>query len=283
MSSKRTRLFSGIALSALLFLFATSEYAAAQGDLLITPRRAVFEGQTRSLDLNLANIGKDTTRYSISMVQVRMKDDGNFEIITEPDPGQRFADRFIRVFPRSVILGPNETQIVKLQLIRTSELQPGEYRSHLYFRATPEQVPLGEEQKVKDTTTLTVQLTPIFGMAIPVIIRSGESDAKVTISDISLATPADSYPLLKFTLNRTGNMSVYGDITVDHVSPEGITTRIGVASGVAVYTPNAIRKFQLPLGKASGVDMKSGKLKLYYSAPSDVKAARYAEVEIPIK
>jgi P pilus assembly chaperone PapD len=84
----------------------------AQGDLLITPRRVVFEGSKRSMDLNLANIGKDTATYAISL----MKEDGGFETITDPDPGQRFADRFIRFFPRSVTLGPNEAQAVKIKL-----------------------------------------------------------------------------------------------------------------------------------------------------------------------
>lgn len=39
---------------------------SAQGDLLITPRRVVFEGNKRSTDISLANIGKDTATYSIS-------------------------------------------------------------------------------------------------------------------------------------------------------------------------------------------------------------------------
>ncbi len=238
MSMKKSRLFSGLIITGLFLLLTPAEFVAAQGNLLITPRRAVFEGQTRSIDLNLANIGKDTARYTISLVQVRMKEDGGFETITEPDPGQRFADRYIRFFPRTVTLGPNESQSVKVQLTRTGELTPGEYRSHFYFRATPDAVPLAEEQKPQDTTTLSVMLTPIFGITIPVIIRVGESDTKVTLSDLAVDFPSGSDPVLRFTFNRTGNMSAYGDIAVDHISPQGVTTRVGIANGVAVYTPN---------------------------------------------
>ena len=159
--------------------------ANAQGNLLITPRRAVFEGSKRSLDLNLANTGRDTATYAISLIQERMNEDGSFEIITEPDPDQRFADRFIRFFPRSVTLGPNEAQVVKIQLIRSNEMIPGEYRSHFYFRAVPKNKPLGEEQATSDTTSISVKLTPIFGITIPVIIRVGEPSVKVTLSDLS--------------------------------------------------------------------------------------------------
>jgi hypothetical protein len=256
----------------------------AQGNLLITPRRALFEGTKRSLDINLANIGQDTAIYAISLVQMRMKADGAFETITEPDSGQRFADGFIRFFPRSVTLGPNESQVVKIQLVRTNQLTPGEYRSHFYFRSVPNTSPLGEEdKKAIDSTTISVQLIPIFGITIPIIIRSGESTTKVTLSDPGLEIVNDTISSLRFIFNRTGNMSVYGDIAVDHVSPQGRATRVGIANGVAVYTPNPVRRFKLNLNKLPGVDFRTGKLRITYSAPSDVKPAKYAEAELLLR
>lgn len=258
-------------------------YTSAQGNLLITPRRAVFEGTKRSLDLNLANTGQDSATYSVSLVQIRMQDDGGFETITEPDPGQRFADNFIRFFPRSVTLGPGEAQVVKVQLAKVNELSAGEYRSHFYFRAVPNQKPLGEKEEVKDSTTISVKLTPIFGITIPVIIRVGESTAKVTLSDMGLYMVNDTIPNLKLVFNRTGNMSVYGDLAVDHISTQRKITRVGVANGVAVYTPNTVRRFQLNLNKVPGVDFKTGTLRVMYSAPTDVKPLRYAEAEIALQ
>jgi hypothetical protein len=78
-------------------------------------------------------------------------------------------------------------------------------------------------------------------------------------------------------------MSVYGDITVDHISPQGKIIRVGVANGVAVYTPNTIRRFQFNLNKVTGADFKSGQLRVIYSTPSDVKPSRYAEAELPLR
>lgn len=96
--SRRLRSFIVVlsTLTGILILSATGLYA--QGNLLITPRRVVFDGSKRSIDLNLANSGQDTATYAISLVQIRMKEDGNFETITQPDPGQRFADKYIRFF-----------------------------------------------------------------------------------------------------------------------------------------------------------------------------------------
>lgn len=280
---KKSNLFAGFVFAGLVGFSILAEDASAQGNLLITPRRAVFEGLVKSVDLNLANTGKDTATYSISLVQIRMREDGGFETITEPDPGQKFADRYIRFFPRSVTLGPNESQVVKVQLIRSGELESGEYRSHFYFRATPKTTPLGENETVKDTIAISVRITPIFGITIPVIIRVGESNAKVSISDLSAEVPASSDPVLKMVFNRSGNMSVYGDLTVDYISPQGKITRVATANGIAVYTPNTIRRFQLNLNKATGADFTSGTLRVIYSAPSDVKPVRYAEAELSLR
>jgi hypothetical protein len=264
------------------FLFINKE-ASCQGNLLITPRRVVFEGTKKSVDLNLANIGSDSATYNISVVQIRMKEDGGFETITQPDPDQRFADRFIRFFPRSVTLAPNESQVVKVQLIKTGELTPGEYRSHFYFRAVPKPKPLGEKETKKDTTSISIQLTPIFGITIPVIIRNGTSTTKVTISDLAFKTLNDTVPNLSLVLNRSGNMSCFGDIAVDYVSSLGKIIRVGNANGVAVYTPNLVRRFQLNLKNSPGVSFKTGSLKVTYSAPSDVKPTKYAEAELALK
>lgn len=264
-------------------LFFSNVCADAQGNLLITPRRIVFEGSKKSMNINLANTGKDSATYAISLVQIRMKEDGGFETITEPDPDQRFADRFLRFFPRSVTLGPNEAQLVKVQLIRSNELVPGEYRSHFYFRSVPKVVPIGEEEAAKDTTMMSVKLVPVFGITIAAIIRVGESTTKVNISDVALDVTSDTVPKLKLVFNRSGNMSVYGDLAVDYISPQGKTTSVGIAKGVAVYTPNSIRRFQVNLIKVPGVDFKTGKLQISFTSNSDIKPTRYAEAELSLQ
>ncbi len=252
----------------------------AQGNLLITPRRVVFEGAKKTQELNLANTGQDTATYNVSLVQYRMKDDGSFEEIKEPDPGQNFADKNIRFFPRTVTLAPNEAQVVKMQLYKTSDLKPGEYRSHVYFRAVPKVTALGAEEKPKDSTSLSVKLTPIFGITIPVIIRTGDSTTKVTLSDLSFQVVNDTVPRLNLTFNRSGNMSVYGDIEVNHISADGKSTQVGIIRGIAVYTPNAIRRAKMDLNRIPAVNFGSGKLQVIYTGQTDAKPVKLAEAEL---
>lgn len=254
----------------------------AQGNLLVTPRRVVFEGNKKSIDLNLANIGQDTATYAISMVQIRMNEDGSFETITEPDPGQRFANKYIRYFPRSVTLPPNEAQVVKVQLVKTNDLKPGEYRSHFYFRSVPKPVALGEDEPVIDTTSISVRLVPVFGITIPAIIRVGASKTEVTLTNLNLDINDEGTPTFSLAFNRTGNFSVYGDLTVDHVAKDGTVTRVGMANGIAVYTPNAIRYFKFDLNNVPGVDYHSGKLVVSYSSASDAQPEKYAEAVLEL-
>jgi len=258
---KKTRLQFFLLLLSTALIFVTS---SAQGDVQIYPKRILFDGSKRAQELSIANSGKDTARYSISVIQIRMKDDGSFETIEKPEEGQNFADKNFRFFPRTVVLAPNEAQTVKVQLLKFSELAAGEYRSHLYFRAEAEKKPLGEDSLVSNSS-ISVRIVPTYGISIPVIIRSGESTTEISVSNVRFGWQRDTIPVLNFDLNRTGNMSVYGDITVDYISPEGKETRICSVKGMSVYTPNTLRHFHMSLQKNPAVDLTKGSLHLVYT------------------
>jgi hypothetical protein len=244
-------------------------------------RRVVFEGAKRYEELNLANTGRDTAHYVISLMHVRMKDDGSFEEIMQPDSGENFADKYVRYFPHSVTLGPDESQVVKIQLTKTNELTPGEYRSHLYFRAIPQAPPLGEKQTIQDST-ISVRLIAVFGISIPVIIRVGESTTKVNLSDLSLERSEDKIPMLNLTFRRTGNMSVYGDLKVEFISVQGKVTQVGEIKGIAVYTPGLNRKMKITLATPAGIDYKRGKLHVTYSSAANTRPVKLAEAELAL-
>ncbi len=261
----------------LLFLISFPEHISAQGNLLVTPRRVVFEGNQSSQEINLANTGQDSATYAISFVQYRMTDDGRFEQIEEPDPGQKFADKMIRYFPRTVNLGPGEAQMVRMQLRRSSNIEPGEYRSHMYFRAVPKERALGEEEQLSDTSAIGIRLTPIFGITIPVIVREGNPQATVTLDQLKLEAVNDSIHKLEMVFMRNGDKSVYGDLTVEYVSPGGDAIPMGLVRGIAVYTPNTSRKFQLDLESPSAVNMKEGVLVVKYTNAEETGKSILAE------
>lgn len=235
----------------------------AQGNLVVYPKRIVFDDGARYKTLTLSNSGNDTARYVIAIKQIRMTREGNLETITEPDPGQHFADQNLRFFPRSVTLAPNESQTVKIQLVKSKEMEPGEYRSHIYLKAEAEKKPQGVKDPVAKATDLSITITPIFGISLPVIIKIGESTTKINISEPSFQV-SEAGPSVKFNVNRTGNMSAYGDLLINHISPSGKVTKVGILRGLAVYSPIPARQMQVPLDKTGKYD--AGKLQLLISA-----------------
>lgn len=260
----------------------SSVKTGAQGNLLLTPSRIIFEGQKRMQEINLANSGKDTASYLVSFMEIKMNEDGTFEQVTIPDSGQHFASSYLRFFPRRVTLAPNEAQTVKVQLTKTAQLLPGEYRSHLYFRAVPEESALGERNTIKDTVGLSVQLIPVFGITIPVIIRIGELTNAISLSTAALELSADSTPIVALTLHRAGDKSAYGDLKIAFISPKGKTIQVAEVKGIAVYTPTNSRRLKIKLQTIPGVDYKKGKLHIIYSSSSGTPSATLAEIELAL-
>lgn len=264
----------------LIFLLAAN-LSKAQGDLLITPKRLVFDGSKRAEEINLANIGKDTATYNISFTQFKMDENGNFIVVSEDDSTQKFAHKNLRFFPRTVTLAPNEAQSVKVQLIRANELLPGEYRSHLLFKIVLNKTALGEEQKdVQTDTGIAVNIKPVFGISIATIIRVGATNVGGQFSNTRfIAASPTTNAAINFTLNRTGNISLYGDLQVLYIGPDNKSTQVGTMKGLAVYTPNALRNVQLPIKIVPGLNYNTGKFVIEYSNPS-AKNAIIAQTEI---
>ncbi len=254
--------------------------SSAQGNLLITPRRVVFDGSSRIKELNLANIGSDSARFIISVMEIRMKPDGSFERIAEPDSGQRFASPYLRIYPRSVSIAPGESQMVKVQLLNTQGLDSGEYRSHIYVRAAPSDKPAAAE--ASDNSEIAVKLTAIFGISIPAIVRVGASDADVRLSDAAVLNADPQKPRLAVTLQRGGRMSSYGDLSVSCVSAKGRETQVGLVRGIAVYTPNTSRRFEMDLDMSKVGDASDSKLLVRYSTQKDDRNKDTAEISLKL-
>ena len=235
---------------------------------MIYPKRIVFDGiESRVQTLNLGNTSSDTTTYRLSYNQIQMDEDGKFNTIEEPESNHNFASPYLRYYPRTITLAPDEWQTIKIQLIKTSELKEGEYRSHLYFRPVPKTKLLEKETNITDSVNpeeSSVVLKAIFGISIANIITIGTATTAVTLSNLALLPSYD----LSVNINRTGNQSAYGELHVNHISPEGVSRNVGLIKGFAVYTPGNLRRTKIKLNTISSVDYSKGKLQVVYSTPN---------------
>lgn len=234
------------------------------GDITVTPTRVVLEGRARSGTISLVNTGAQKATYRITIINMRMADNGAFEEIEEGKalPGEKFADKLFRYAPRQVTLEPGGTQVIRIAARKPAGLAAGEYRSHLLIRAVPE-AGTGRSIEQKPGDGLEISLAVIPGVALPVIIRHGEVSATATLSDFTFdrapVSASPKSPSTTFRLNRDGNKSVYGDLEATYFAPDSDKgVHVSQVNQLAVYTPNAYRTVTMSLVPPTGMDLLSG-------------------------
>lgn len=237
----------------------------ALADLMLYPTRLTFDKNQRAAQVELINNGKDSATYRISLVNRRMTDTGDFVAVDTPLPGEQFADAMLRFSPRQVTLAPGTAQTVRVLLRKPAELAAGEYRSHLYFEVMPEASGATSIENQGTSGDIGVLLTTMINTSIPVIVRHGATSASVVLSGLELLPPtAGQAPVLALDLERSGNSSVYGDLTVSFTPQGGAEQAIAKVGGVAVYSPNPVRHAKLVLKPAPGLALRGGTLKVSY-------------------
>ena len=273
-------------LYAILLLGLTTAVAPRQAtaDLMLAPTRVVFEKNQRAAQVDLINDGMEAATYRISLVNKRMNETGEFSDVEMPAPGEQFADALLRYSPRQLVLAPGASQTVRIVLRKPAGLAAGEYRSHLVFSKLADtqgkagtqasEAPAGED--------LEIRLTALVGVSIPVIVRQGETAALVTLANLKVERPPGNQPpMLSLEMRRAGNRSVYGDVIVT-LAPSGRTeTVVARANGVAIYTPNSMRRAKIALQLPSGVT--SGTLRVVYQGRPEEGAKSFAEATLPLR
>ncbi|UVO55173.1 molecular chaperone [Sphingomonas sp. SUN039] len=214
--------------------------AHAAGDLLVAPTRVVLEGG-RGTEVILNNVGNTPATYRISLELRRMTPEGRLEeVVTGTESAKEKAVlAMVSYAPRRVTLPPNQPQVIRVGARIAPELPDGEYRAHMLFRAVPDAQPVvnGPREGV------SIALTPIYGVTIPVIVRKGALKATAAISNIRLARSAGE-TALAFDLSRSGDRSVYGRV---RVTKAGVAKPVYEARGIAVYAELSARTVALPL------------------------------------
>ncbi len=133
----------------------------AQGTM--TAPRIEFDDTKQKEELNLVNTEKDTIVYTISFVQYKLAEDGSLVVLDKSESGNGSSDPYLKIFPRKVILAPNESQIIIVQRDRNKSLPLGEYRTCLFFKAD-------KKNLSSAVTAASTELTQ--SVYVPVVIHS---------------------------------------------------------------------------------------------------------------
>ena len=274
-------------LISLVLLLSAQTKCIADATLVVTPTRIAFDQRTRTAQVTLSNTGDKIGTYRISFVRRHMLEDGNLIEAKKGEKGN-FSDELIRYSPRQVQLPPGQSQVVRLMLRKPRNLPEGEYRSHMLFQGLPDARNDLDPEANKNSDGISVQITTVVGITIPVIVRHGKLDAELSLEDPQFI-PADNNkkipPRLAISMIRSGNRSVHGDFKITYTS-EGKATGlvVGQVKGLAVYTPNTKRRYTIRLTPPSGVNFDEGSFDIVYSEQtkkSNVGIISKASLKIP--
>lgn len=247
---------------------------SAAGDLLVAPTRIVLDGP-RGAEVVLNNIGAETATYRVSLELKRMRADGSLEEI-EPEnatPGERAMLDMLFYSPRRITLPPNQPQTIRLGVRPPEGLPDGEYRAHLLFRAVRDPSPVVADADAPAQGGVSISLTPIYGVTIPIIVRQGTLTATAAIANPRLESSGTEHAL-QFDLSKQGNRSVYGEVIVER---PGAAEPLMRARGIAIYAERDSRVVTLPLSAEQAQAMR-GPVVVRYIEDRDVGGATIAEV-----
>ena len=272
-------LFNGFHVRACFATLALSSasIAPAAGDLLVAPTRVVLDG-SRGTEVILNNIGSEPATYRISLELRRMMADGTLADIDQAnaDKHEQTTLAMISYAPRRVVLPPNQPQSIRIGVRTPEGLPDGEYRAHMLFRAIPDATPAAPDSTPRQG--VSIALTPIYGVTIPIIVRQGNLTATAALSDPKIVRDGNG-PAFRVTLARQGTRSVYGRI---RVTKPGVDKPLIEARGVAVYAELASRDVTLPVEPAVAAQLV-GSVKIEYLEDQDAGGGMIAQLSAVIR
>lgn len=242
---------------------------ATSPDVNLTPRRVIFGPNDRGVkEITVFNRTNKTATYTIVLMDRIMLPDGS--IVPAEEAGAqkaklKSATNWIRYSPRQVTLGPQEAQTIRLQARRPADAGPGEYRTHFSVTAVPPAdtgLNIADAADAEKNKQLAIRLTPVYGIMIPIIVRTGELPAQAAIKDVKLLQQGGR-KAVQFAVSRTGDRSIYGGLEAFLIGA-GAPKKLAEVKGVGVYGEVDHRTITLALPEGASVPPGS-KVRIVYT------------------
>ena len=190
------------------------------------------------------NQNTDTQNCSLGLRHYDFDDIGTMTIPTLSDTPENSAESWIRFSPKKFVLTPAHSQTVRFIMRRKANITAQEYRAYLVVDCGVESRPV---ETLTNDNQAKLTVSPKLVHNIPIIVRTGALEAKVTLSDIKIVSG-----VVHFNINRTGNRSVYGDVGLFN---KKTGDRVSFQTGVSIYPETSRIALSLPTGEYNTKDL----------------------------
>lgn len=238
---------------------------AARVNLNITPKRLTFNRSVRSASVYVFNQGNRPATVDVSIVDRVMLPTGEIKTLDDAlatAEARPFAERLhsarslIVATPRRMTLAPGKGQTVRLRITPPVNPDAPEYRAHLTVATVPPRDAglTAEDAAAKRAGEYSFRLNAVFGLSIPVIIRTAAPDVRADIRNVHLdeevlspdgIAPPSRTKILVFELERLGGNALFGNVEIRSTRAEREV--LGLARGVGVYPEIDRRTVRIPL------------------------------------
>jgi P pilus assembly chaperone PapD len=258
-----------------------SAIAPAYGNLLVTPKRIVFDQRERTQQVILVNSTTDTRSYRLEWVEQRQVSGGSYQVLkAEEAEGRKKASDLMRFSPRQVTLGPGERQVVKIVARRSANMEPGEYRSHLLFSALPPAI----EESDEEVDGISMKLNVLVSYSIPVLLNVGYQSPQVSVSNVKVQERPDQdnkFADIFVALDKRGEYSTYGTIKAFYRSSDSESfEQVGLLNGVSIF--GEADSYNAMLSWMGLPESRKGELKIRYEGAAEFNGKTFTEELFPL-
>jgi len=220
-------------ISSLILILLTFTFNAT-AQIEFSQYRISLNEQQRNYSLLVINSGKIDSRCTLGYSYQQVQPDGDTKPVTSSEQVFNSADKLVRYSPSRVTILAGGSQTVRLTMRRRKDQVAGEYVS--YLKVSCREIITAKVEEGLQQNIVTTRV--IYN--IPIIARIGQLRATARLSDAKL-----SYKELTVQLNRQGERSLYGTVTVT----DSNNKVIGTQNGVSVFLPIERQQVKVKLSK----------------------------------
>lgn len=185
-------------------------HQAAIAQVHIAPTGIYLNNNTTSAQITVHNSSDQPQELNIELLYGYPDIDENGKVYLKlfdniPD-GAPSALEFARVYPRHLILPPNEQQIIRFVVRPPSHLKPGEYWARPAISSTPVQ-----QKEEAGVQTISTKFNLTQRTILSLNYRHGRVNTGIEIEDISASVSEDGQVSLKASIQRNGNSAYLGE------------------------------------------------------------------------
>lgn len=219
--------------------------APARGNISLSPYfLEMDDAAVRSAQVRFTNTSQSEHTYNIDVVNFKQESDGSYVPISDPLPGNPFAGPYLEWAPHQVTLQPGQSQVVRVRRRGMAGAPVGEYVSHMLIREQPAPDAMyGTSGGASGG--LVINLKPLYGVSIPVMIERGPLTASAHIDNVRIERK-NGASVAVITVARSGDRSFYGSLIVSRGRRE-----LGRVSDFRIFMTTPVRVLTVPLSDAA--------------------------------